>query len=115
MSRPMLNYLIISGAVLLYFSIIVYVPTTNPSVFLAVTKTIPWLLALGFSLCYGTIIMKMFRVYYIVNDPLPNKVSSFYTVLRLKSVLQCHYFLRIFMTGHLLLEFLHLSSLTLSF
>ena len=73
----MLNYLIISGAVLLCISVLVYIPTTNPSVFLAVSKTTPWFLALGFSLCYGTIVMKMFRVYYIVNDPLPNKVKTF--------------------------------------
>ena len=30
-----------------------------------------WLSALGYSLCYGTILAKMFRVYIIFNNPNP--------------------------------------------
>ena len=74
-SRPRLNYLIILGAFLFYVTMILLaIPTRNKDVFLGLFKTISWTTALGFSLCYGTIIMKMFRVYYIVNNPLPNKV-----------------------------------------
>ena len=74
-SRPRLNYLIILGAFLFYVTMMLLaVPTTEESVLLGLFKTIPWTMALGFSLSYGTIIMKMFRVYYIVNNPLPNKV-----------------------------------------
>ena len=74
-SRPRLNYLIILGAILCYISIIIYaIPTTNESVFLTLTKVLPWMLSLGSSFSFGTIIMKMFRVYYIVKNPLPNKV-----------------------------------------
>ena len=29
----------------------------------------PWLSALGYSLCYGTILAKMTRVYFIFNNP----------------------------------------------
>lgn len=75
MSRPMLNYFVIAGYILLCITIILYVPTTNPSVFLGLSKALLWTLSLGYSLCYGTIIVKMFRVYYIINNPLPNKVS----------------------------------------
>ena len=74
-SRPRLNYLIILGALLFYITIILFaVPTRDRDVFHGIFKTTPWTIALGFSLCYGTIIMKMFRVYYIINNPLPNKV-----------------------------------------
>jgi len=29
----------------------------------------PWLTALGYSMCYGTILVKMARVYFIFNNP----------------------------------------------
>jgi gamma-aminobutyric acid type B receptor len=77
-SRPRLNYLILLGAVLFYVSMIPFsIPTTNEPVILAMVKTRSWLLSLGFSFFYGTIIMKMFRVYYIVHNPLPNKVKAY--------------------------------------
>ncbi len=75
MSRPMLNYFVIAGYILLCVTILLYIPTTNPSVFLGLSKVLLWTLSLGYSLCYVTIIVKMFRVYYIINNPLPNKVS----------------------------------------
>ena len=74
-SRPRLNYLIILGALLFYITMILLaVPTRDKDVFLGLFKVCPWTVALGYSLCYCPIIMKMFRVYYIVNNPLPNKV-----------------------------------------
>ena len=77
-SRPRLNYLIILGAFLFYITMILLaIPSTDEDVFLGLFKTTPWTVALGFSLSYGTIIMKMFRVYYIVNNPLPNKVYTY--------------------------------------
>ncbi len=77
-SRPRLNYLILLGAVLFYVSMIPFsIPTTNEHVILAMVKTRALLLSLGFSFFYGTIIMKMFRVYYIVHNPLPNKVIAY--------------------------------------
>ena len=71
----MLNYFVIAGSILLCFTVIFQFPTTNPSMFLGLSKALIWTLSLGYSLCYGTIIVKMFRVYYIINNPLPNKVS----------------------------------------
>ena len=42
----------------------------------------PWLNAIGYSLCFGTIVVKMFRVYYIFNSPTPaKKVVSYITLL----------------------------------
>lgn len=75
-SRPRLNCFIILGAILLYFSMLLFViPTKSKSTYLVLAKIQPWTMSLGFSFCYGTIIMKMFRVYYIVHNPLPNKVG----------------------------------------
>ena len=62
LSRPRLNYLITVGVFLFYTSMILFaVPTNSKSVLLAFFKVWPWTLSLGFSFCYGTIIMKMFR------------------------------------------------------
>ena len=32
-------------------------------------QLIPWLTSLGYSLCYGVILVKMARVWYIFNNP----------------------------------------------
>ena len=40
----------------------------------------PWLNAIGYSLCFGTIVVKMFRVYYIFGSPTPAKKLVSYTV-----------------------------------
>ena len=74
-SRPMLNYLIVLGAIIFYLAVILFViPTTDKSASLALITARSWCLSLGYSFCYGTIIMKMCRVYYIVHNPRPNKV-----------------------------------------
>ena len=60
-SRPRLNYIIILGAILFYLTMILLaIPTSNQSAFVGLLKTVPWTMALGFSLCYGTIIMKCY-------------------------------------------------------
>ena len=33
----------------------------------------PWFTAIGYSLCYGTILVKMFRTWYIFNNPVAKK------------------------------------------
>ena len=35
-----------------------------------------WLTAIGYSLCYGTIIVKMFRIFYIINNLFSRKRVS---------------------------------------
>ena len=70
MSSPKLNYLIGGGAIILYIDTYFFIiPTTDPQVVTALCNITPWLTALGYSLCYGTILAKMVRVYYIFDNP----------------------------------------------
>ena len=76
LSSPKLNYLIGIGAILLYINIVlVVVPLGENDKELANTLcyTTPWFTAIGYSLCYGTILVKMFRTWYIFNKPVANK------------------------------------------
>ena len=44
-----------------------------------------WLTAIGYSLCYGTIITKMFRVFYIFRNPtMKKRVVSYSELVHLK-------------------------------
>ena len=72
-----LNYLIGIGAIILYLDIIIFViPSTNHYVVTAICNLTPWLAAIGYSLCYGTILTKMARVYYIFQDPSSTKKKA---------------------------------------
>ena len=76
LSAPKLNYMIGAGAILLYISIILLVVPAGEgdadlaSVLCCMT---PWFTAIGYSLCYGTILVKMFRTWYIFNKPAMKK------------------------------------------
>ena len=77
MASNKLNYLIGIGAIILYIDLLFFViPTTNPAVVSVFCNLTPWLTAIGYSLCYGTILAKMARVYYIFNNPSPKKKVS---------------------------------------
>ena len=70
MSSPNLNYLIAGGAIVLYMDTYFFIiPTADQHVVTALCNITPWLTALGYSLCYGTILAKMARVYYIFDKP----------------------------------------------
>ena len=44
-----------------------------------------WLTAIGYSLCYGTIITKMFRVFYIFRNPtMKKRIVSYSELVQLK-------------------------------
>ena len=74
MSSPNLNYLIGGGAIILYMNTYFFiVPTTDPQAVTVLCNLTPWLTALGYSFCYGTILAKMVRVYYIFDKPTPQK------------------------------------------
>ena len=74
MASSKLNYVIGIGAIILYLDTFFFViPSTDPSVVSVLCNVAPWLTAIGYSLCYGTILAKMARVYYIFNNPSPNK------------------------------------------
>ena len=69
-----LNYLIGVGAIILYLDTFFFViPSTSPGVVRVFCNLTPWLTAIGYSLCYGTILAKMARVYYIFNNPSTKK------------------------------------------
>ena len=95
-TSPNLNYLIGIGAIILYIDISLSVtPSTNHKVVMvlcnvSLLKLIVlrikisvkiesfvqlslWFNAIGYSLCFGTIVVKMFRVYNIFNNPTPTK------------------------------------------
>ena len=74
MASNKLNYFIGAGAIVLYLDLFFFViPTTDRNVVNAFCNLTPWLTAIGYSLCYGTILVKMARVYYIFNNPSPIK------------------------------------------
>ncbi len=73
LSSPNLNYLIGAGAIVLYVDIYLLVaPSTNLLATRVLCTLTPWLTAIGYSLCYGTIVVKMVRVHYIFSNPKPN-------------------------------------------
>ena len=70
LTSPNLNYLIGSGAILLYLAIVVTVwPAATATAAGVLCNLQVWLTGFGYSLCYGTILVKMWRVYYIFNNP----------------------------------------------
>ena len=74
LSSPNLNYLIGAGAIILYVDIYLFIiPTTNPQTIAELCNSTSWLIALGYSLCYGTILAKIVRIYYIFGNPTPKK------------------------------------------
>ena len=69
-----LNYFIAIGAIILYIDVIFSViPSIDRIVVSVFCNLTPWLTAIGYSLCYGTILVKMARVYYIFNNPSAKK------------------------------------------
>ncbi len=78
LASSLLNNLIGIGAIVLYISTITQViPTTDRTFNTCLCNITPWLSAIGYSLCYGTIMAKMMRVYYIFNYPsIKKKVSD---------------------------------------
>ena len=78
LSSPNLNYMIGGGAILLYIAIIlIVVPVGEGDSARATALCVitPWFTAIGYSLCYGTILVKMFRTWYIFNKPIANKIQ----------------------------------------
>ena len=88
LTSPNLNYLIGFGAIILYlvvFFTVIPAPTQTPVVFLC--NLIPWLTAIGYSLCFGTIVAKMFRIYYIFTNPHSKKRVNCYIYCNSRTIL----------------------------
>jgi gamma-aminobutyric acid type B receptor len=82
LSSPNLNYLIGLGAIVLYLNVITLViPTTNADFAAILCNTNPWLVSVGYSLCYGTMIIKMIRVWVIFNNILELKALRWNCIL----------------------------------
>ena len=65
-----LNYIIGIGAILLYLdAVVIVLPSSDQLKTSIYYQIVPCLTAIGYSLCYGTILAKMARVYYIFHNP----------------------------------------------
>ena len=74
LSSHNLNYLIGVGAIILYIDTVLFIiPTKSLQAVTVLCNITPWLTALGYSLCYGTILAKMVRVYLIFDKPTPQQ------------------------------------------
>ena len=81
LGSPNLNNLIGIGAIILYVGTYFFIiPTTDQQVHILLCNLTPWLTALGYSLCYGTILAKMLRVYFIFDNPTPQKKKVGYNL-----------------------------------
>ena len=70
LTSPYVNVMIIAGAVIFYITVILFgvdenVASSSTVDHLCQTKV--WLVAIGFSLLFGTIFAKTWRIYYIFN------------------------------------------------
>ena len=75
LGSPYVNVMIIAGAAVFYLMVILFGVDEN----VASDSTVDglchariWLVAIGFSLLYGTIFAKTWRIYYIFNHSKPN-------------------------------------------
>ena len=94
LSSPTLNYLTIIGAVLMYASVFLYllptetkfavkvrcvvrelsIPSPNLLSYVHTNLKIEyWCFTVGYSVALGAVLVKMWRIYLIFNNPKPNK------------------------------------------
>ena len=70
LSSPYVNIMVIAGAVVFYVTVILFGVDENVASHSTVDGLCHariWLVAIGFSLLYGTIFAKAWRIYYIFN------------------------------------------------
>ena len=70
LTSPYVNVMIIAGAVIFYITVILFGVDENVASFSTVDHLCQikiWLVAIGFSLLFGTIFAKTWRIYYIFN------------------------------------------------
>ena len=75
LSSPYVNTMIIAGAVVFYVAVILFGVDENVASYSTVDGLCHariWLVSIGFSLLYGTIFAKTWRIYYIFNHTKPN-------------------------------------------
>ena len=75
LSSPYVNVMIIAGAIVFYLTVILFGVDENVASFSFVDdlcQTRIWLCVIGFSLLFGTIFAKAWRIYYIFSHLKPN-------------------------------------------
>ena len=75
LGSPYVNIMIVAGANLFYLTVILFGVDENVASHSTVDglcHTRIWLVAIGFSLLYGTIFAKTWRIYYIFSHSKPN-------------------------------------------
>ena len=75
LSSPYVNVMIIAGAIIFYTTVILFGVDENIAPFSFVDGLCQariWLCVIGFSLLFGTIFAKAWRIYYIFNHLTPN-------------------------------------------
>ena len=81
LGSPYVNIMIIAGAVVFYVTVILFGVDENVASYSTVDGLCHariWLVSIGFSLFYGAIFAKTWRIYYIFNFSKPNsKFVSF--------------------------------------
>ena len=81
-ASPYINVMIVAGAILFYVTVILFGVDENVSSYSKVDGLCHakiWLVTIGFSLLYGTIFAKTWRIYYIFSHTKPNtKLVSAY-------------------------------------
>ena len=59
-----------------------------------ITQIRPWLAAIGYSLAFGPVLGKMWRVYYIFTNPTPQKkLVCIHIDLEFMHHVQCYYWI----------------------
>ena len=80
-TSPRLNNLIVIGAILFYIDIYFFVmPLYNPVEARLVCVFTIWLTVTAYTLCFGPVMVKMFRVYLIFKHPKPGSRKVIYCV-----------------------------------
>ena len=75
LGSPYVNTVIVAGAVVFYVTVILFGVDENVASYSTVDGLCHgriWVVAIGFSLLYGTIFAKTWRIYYIFNHARPN-------------------------------------------
>ena len=76
LSSPHVNVMIIAGAIIFYATVILFGVDENISSFAVadgLCQARVWLCVIGFSLLFGTIFAKAWRIYYIFHNLRPNR------------------------------------------
>ena len=77
LGSPYVNTMIVAGAVVFYVTVILFGVDENVASYSTVDGLCHgrvWVAAIGFSLLYGTIFAKTWRIYYIFNHFKPNSI-----------------------------------------